>query len=859
MVLENFRGIDGPREIVFAERGVTLVEGPNEAGKSSIAEALRLVRDFKASSQAADVRAVRPTHVQADPRVEVEVRTGPYHLVYAKTFGRKGTTQLTVHTPKAESHTGDAAHDRATAIFAETVDAELWRALHLVQGQPLDQPVLADLEPLHLALAERDAGEGAEVHADLLDRVEAEYLTYFTATGRPTGEYARLREALDAAIEQERHARAEVENVARLVERHERLRLRRDDLDVELADQRKEAQDLRDRSDALDQLRDECREARQVAHGAEQSALAARRAQQRRTELLEESEAAHRALALAEQTAEAARGELTELTSAPEPDDPDGVIDAAREALDDAAARWDAARAETEWRRAHERLERARAAVEQLSAASAALARHTVTAEVLTALVDAHTAWRTAEARSLTGAPHVLVERLGEAVPVLDGVAMEGDTAQIAALRPTVVELPGGARITVSPDAQIAERADEAERAQQSYHRLLAQAGATDLDDARERAAHRDEAQRQADAAAAALRAVLDGATEAELAAEVAALDQRRAQVTEVPDVAEARAGYEAAKERYEQVVRDSQTARQERARRAALAQALRERVASADADVAQARARCERAAAVLDAARAEAGDENVADDLARAEEAHRQALATVEALDRDLHEHGADRITADLATAEEVLGSTERRAQQLAEELVGVDAQLELLGRDGLQDAANRAAEQVADLERRWASLDARARAARRLHQTLADHAQKARQRYVRPFREAIVDLGRTVFGDGFDVEISDQLAIVSRTLDGRTVPFGSLSGGAREQLGVLGRIATARLVSEEAGAPVVLDDALGYADPIRRQRMMATLHRVAREGATQIIVLTCEPGRFDRLAPDAYVRLEA
>ncbi|RLV52877.1 hypothetical protein D9V41_16360, partial [Aeromicrobium phragmitis] len=151
----------------------------------------------------------------------------------------------------------------------------------------------------------------------------------------------------------------------------------------------------------------------------------------------------------------------------------------------------------------------------------------------------------------------------------------------------------------------------------------------------------RDEARRQVDAAAAALRAVLDGATEAELAAEVAALSQRRTQVDDVPETAEARAGYEVAKQRYEQVVRDSQLARQERARRAALAQALRERVASADADVVQARARCERAALVLEAARAEASDEEVEAGLARADEAHAQALATVEALDRDLREHG--------------------------------------------------------------------------------------------------------------------------------------------------------------------------------------------------------------------------
>src|SRR5690606_36204525 len=135
--------------------------GPNEAGKSSIVEGLRLVRDVKSTSHAADVRAVRPTHVQADPSVRVEVRTRPYHLTYAKTFAsRKGTTELVVHAPAAESLAGDAAHERASAIFAETVDADLWRALQLVQGSPLDQPILAELTPLHHALAQRGGEQG---------------------------------------------------------------------------------------------------------------------------------------------------------------------------------------------------------------------------------------------------------------------------------------------------------------------------------------------------------------------------------------------------------------------------------------------------------------------------------------------------------------------------------------------------------------------------------------------------------------------------------------------------------------------------------------------------------------------------
>ena len=40
--LTNFRGVEC-REVVFAENGVTIVEGPNEVGKTAIAEGCSLL------------------------------------------------------------------------------------------------------------------------------------------------------------------------------------------------------------------------------------------------------------------------------------------------------------------------------------------------------------------------------------------------------------------------------------------------------------------------------------------------------------------------------------------------------------------------------------------------------------------------------------------------------------------------------------------------------------------------------------------------------------------------------------------------------------------------------------------------
>ena len=122
--------------------------------------------------------------------------------------------------------------------------------------------------------------------------------------------------------------------------------------------------------------------------------------------------------------------------------------------------------------------------------------------------------------------------------------------------------------------------------------------------------------------------------------------------------------------------------------------------------------------------------------------------------------------------------------------------------------------------------------------------HRDNTRQRYVEPFRSEIERLGRPVFGPTFEVEIDSDLRICNRTLDGRTVPYDSLSGGAKEQLGILARLAGAALVATEDTVPVVIDDALGFTDPDRLTKMGAVFDTVGDNG--QVIVLTCSPQRY-------------
>jgi len=95
------------------------------------------VLDRLDSSRNKDVKAAKPVHRDAGPEVEVELETGPYHVVLTKRFLKQPSTALRILKPSPQNLTSREAHERVQAILAETVDVALWKALRLAQGAAL--------------------------------------------------------------------------------------------------------------------------------------------------------------------------------------------------------------------------------------------------------------------------------------------------------------------------------------------------------------------------------------------------------------------------------------------------------------------------------------------------------------------------------------------------------------------------------------------------------------------------------------------------------------------------------------------------------------------------------------------------
>jgi recombinational DNA repair ATPase RecF len=878
--LRHFRGVT-ERELSFETSGVTVVVGDNETGKSSLLEALALLFELPDDSKAAKVRAVQPVGRDIGSEVTAEVSFGDVRLHYRKRWFRQRLTELRVE-PDGRTLTGREAHDEATRLFTEHVDRTLWAALSVGQEDSLTVPVAGWVTSVLTALDDVAGGEvdhGAA--APLVGAVEAEYLRYFTPTGRPTGDYSQVLAARDDARAAVAEAEARLAEVEQDVARAERLGRDQSVLASRLAEQTARVGELESRRHSAAELIGRVERLRRDADLARERRVSARgelsRRHQLRGDAAKREETATAAVELARQAGGALRTverELDQCTKA---------LHAAREDLADRRAR--VRRLGADLARHRDRADLAAldarlAAVEAARAderrLAAELARATIDDGVLEAAEAAHRDVLTARAALQAGSPKLVVTRLGDGDVEVKGELFTEQTAELVVEGDTAVTVSGVVEVTVRPGDGAAELAAACADAEHHERDLLADLGVSDISDVRRAARARAESAQALAAARDVLARRLDGATVDDLTAE---RDLLRARLEHAmsphddarshddadshddaashdgapslgnepaePSVDETRAALARAQEAEAESGRDLAEAEEREAQ-------ARKQYETASGEATAARVRAEQELerrddlrAALAAAREVASDEDLSVAVAEVESEYSVLAGQLAQAEDALAASGVDRLEERLVEAAALRGQLAGQVDDLAGELRRVEGRLEMAGVQGLASAVDRAHAELARAETRAEAVERRALAARRLRETLVRHRTEARRRYSAPLRERVEALGRVVYGPSFGIALGDDLEVRTRTLDGVTVPVSSLSTGAREQLATVVRLAIAGLTATDgSGVPVVLDDALGWSDPTRLEAMGSLLARAGE--SNQVILLTCVPERY-------------
>ena len=262
------------------------------------------------------------------------------------------------------------------------------------------------------------------------------------------------------------------------------------------------------------------------------------------------------------------------------------------------------------------------------------------------------------------------------------------------------------------------------------------------------------------------------------------------------------------------------------------------------------------RAVTALAEARERNSDEELDKTLASASKALDQHIAELNAAKEKLEESGGDALLEDHESDSKHIAGLEQRLDEVRRQYGQDKAVLDSKNTVGIQQKLDASTSEMQRAEQELESLLSRAESAKLLEEVLIRHQQAAHRKYIAPFRHALEELGRATYQNPtFGVDIDEELAVTHRIMDGVLIPFDQLSTGAKEQLSILIKLATAQLVSDEDAVPVMFDDTLGYSDRRRLHRVVLAIENNTSAG--QVIIFTANDDRFAGLTNATHIRL--
>ncbi len=867
--LENFKRFRAPFMLDGLDGGLNLFTAPNEAGKSTLVEAIRAA--FFERHRSGKVEHLRPWgDSAATPTVVLEFHVHGRPCRLTKAFLGRMRCELELD---GQALDGNAAEEHLAQLLGFSLPNKgaskaehmgIPGLLWIRQGSAHEVTEVVGHASDHLRRAlGASLGDLAASSGDAVVRaVEAERNALLTpATGAPRGalqEALQQRSRLDAALQVlQRDIAAYQGGVDRLAAlrsaQHQEAAARPwEALEKQLADARarlQEAQGLADKKDALDTA---LAQSRAQAHSWRSQLQALEREESALVQRTQALQSAQARLTTAEaelqaweprhrQAAQADAQARTALEQARRA--------AARQSGLHAVAQLDAQLVALEQQ--HTRAQAEQRTLAQWQAQAQALA---VPDKALKQLQATAQALHTAQARQ--GAVATTLEfalQPGAGVRVAGGAALHG-SGRLAVTGRTDLDIDGVGRLTVWPGGtDLQALAAECERQRSALAAQLAALGEGSVAAAEERARQQQERSAQAKASAAVLAALAPqglAALEAQctqLTAQRDAARQALAALPQAPHGADTAAAPDGAP-----APATGPAEQAEAAARSALA-AAGEGLQAARLAVANAQAQLQAAGDELRALQQTLQDPERERTRATAQAAlvdanAQQALAQqrVAALAEQLQGMNLQLLAQDVErlarSAEQLQGAHRQRSADITR----LEVELETRGALGLEEEAAQKTRECEHVARRCNELERHARALDHLLQLLRAKRAALAQRLRAPLQKHLSHYLQILF-PGAQVEVGEDLApghITRAAVHGAqgSGAVQELSVGAREQMGVVARLAYADLL-KEAGQPtlLILDDALVHTDAER----LAQMKRVLYDAATrhQILLFSCHP----------------
>lgn len=856
--IEQIRQFREPLEIGDFAPGLNLFSGPNESGKSTLVRAIRAA--FFERYRSSGARDLQPWgDSSAAPQVELEfVHQGQIWRL-AKRFLKQYRCDLSVN---GQAFSGDEAEERIAQLLGFQFSgkgaskAEHWGIPGLLwieqgQGQELRDAVLFAGDHLKAALGASLGDVASSSGDDLLQAVEKMRGLYLTRTGRPTGAYREVEDELASVQGALQELDSKIDHYRQQVDRLSELRTRhvRDEAERPWEEMRRQQQEARQRFEAVTRLGElqsregselkDCRD--NIALLVEQLTAFQKEKEERAERQKASDEARERLLALDSQQGqvqEAWRKARIEYEAARE------LVRKSRLQGQRQSLVREGQQLAEQKRKLEESLARAREVQGELARDRAELAECRVDDRALQELRELEARLQELRIRQLSIATRLTFDLVpGKGIRLGDRLLAGVGEEQL--LQQTTIEIEGVGRLEVTPGGEdTAELARRLAEAEEKVASLLQALGVESLPAAERRVERFNELQ----VAVAGHQRLLQShapqgveSLEGEIRDLQVRFDEQRHRLSQLPDMPADVPAPEAAEERLEDTDDALKRAEQHR-------QMHEREIAVARQRVEQAEQECQRIVARLDSPDRQQREREMAQRLSllRAEELRLQA--SLDARQKEIDAARPDILEQDIKRFGDSAAQLEAAFRDRKDALARLEAELEVVGAQGLEEERARCAVELEVLRRRHRELELRADAASLLLELLQDKRQQLTRRLQAPLQSHLNHYLRLLFPQA-DVEVDEYLVpgrlIRSGTAGDEMGEIDALSFGAREQLGLISRLAYADLL-READKPtlIILDDALVHSDKRRLGQMKRILFDASQRH--QILLFTCHPEKW-------------
>ncbi|QJD58240.1 AAA family ATPase [Pseudomonas sp. gcc21] len=852
--INQFRQFRQAVEITGFDPGLNLFCGPNESGKSTVAAAIRAA--FFERHRSSSVDHLRPWGDSgAAPEIELEFAHAGEVCRLKKRFLARKRCDLSIGE---EVLSGDEAEDRLAALLGFQFPgrgasrSEYWGIpglLWIEQGSGHELRSAVEFAGDHLksvlgaTLGEVTSSSGDEI----LDQVERELGELLTRTGKPRGAYRealeqvdRLSLALGELDERVDRYRQQVDRLNELTAQQamddaqcpwEALRAQQAEAEAKYA----QVQQLGELQSADEQALLKCRHHMQVVieqlHGFQTQAdeLAERRST-RDVLFQQANELAEQQLSTNEALKQAA-----------------AAYDMAREV--DRASRQQAQRRALEHKlqTLNDQLVKLTSAIEQATALDVTLQEQKrqlagvqLDETKLARLQQLANALRDLEIRQESIATVLEFELAAERRLLLDGEALSGKGVR-RLLQKTELQIEGIGTLRIAPGGQdLGELARQLDRAREKLAAELESAQLNDVAQAVQRVEQTRMLCTEINGNERMLALHAPQGIEA-LRHELALL---RDQVLQVETELQAQAPVDPATAVIQPDVAEQQLEQASTAlREAELAERqLQERLIQCQQALHTAENECRQLEARLASPQRQQQERDCNETLTVLRHEQAQLEQAIDGRAQLIETARPDILQQDIRRFQTSAAQLELANRQRKEEIIRLQSQLQAQDADGLEERRGKSATEHASQLRRVQQFEKRARALSLLASLLQGKRQALTRQLQAPLQRHLNHYLQLLFPQA-TLEVDENLVPGQLVRGGQERgDFELLSFGAREQMGLISRLAYADLL-KEAGRPtlIILDDALVHSDAQRFAQMKRILFDAAQRH--QILLFSCHP----------------